>query len=202
MFTIPNLISIVRLLLVPVLFLLAREHQPTAFLSVLTCSLLSDSIDGFIARRLKQVTEFGAQLDSWADLANYTSLPVCAWWLWPQIMTSEAPFITTVIVSYMGPVVAGVIKFGRLTSYHTWGAKITAVCMGVAAILMFGFHLMWPFRVCTALSVVAALEEMAITTVLVEWQVNVHSIVHAVRINRARRAAARADRGAGKMRAT
>ena len=80
--TAPNLISSLRLALVPVLLCLAWNERPLLFLGFFAFSLFSDSVDGFIARKLNHVTEFGASLDSWADLVMYMSLPACAWWLW------------------------------------------------------------------------------------------------------------------------
>lgn len=66
-YTIPNILSISRLALVPVLVALAYFGEAQAFLAVLAVSLLSDAFDGYIARKLNQTTELGARLDSWGD---------------------------------------------------------------------------------------------------------------------------------------
>jgi CDP-diacylglycerol--glycerol-3-phosphate 3-phosphatidyltransferase len=185
MVTVPNIISIGRLLAVPVLVILSHAGHGDAFLALLAVSLLSDSIDGVIARRLHQVTDFGAQLDSWADLANFASLPLCCWWLWPGVVERQAPYITTVIVSYVAPVLFSVIKFGHLPSYHSWGAKLTTVGIGASALLLFGpWRMEGPFRVFAVLAVAVACEELAISVVLRRWQVNVPTVWHAWRIRR------------------
>jgi cardiolipin synthase len=56
-YSIPNLLSLLRLALVPVLIGLAYIGDAKAFLGVLVVSLLSDVLDGYLARKLNQVSE-------------------------------------------------------------------------------------------------------------------------------------------------
>ena len=63
-YSIPNLLSLLRLALVPVLAVAACLNEAKLFLLLLGISLLSDMLDGYFARKLHQVTEFGARLDS------------------------------------------------------------------------------------------------------------------------------------------
>lgn len=180
--TVPNLLSCLRLALAPVLVLLAWEQRPYAFLLCLCTSLASDLVDGFLARRLHQKSELGAKLDSWGDLATYGAFGVGAWWLWPARIRAEGIFAVLVVASYTLPSLVGLLKFGRLTSYHTWGAKLSAVLMGPALLLLFGWDAAWLFRVATIILAVAELEEMAITAVLREWRADVPSLRHALRL--------------------
>ena len=65
--TLPNLLSLLRLALVPVfLYLIISENQITAFL-VLVVASVTDWLDGYLARKLNQVTRIGALLDPAAD---------------------------------------------------------------------------------------------------------------------------------------
>jgi cardiolipin synthase len=65
--TIPNLLSALRLALVPVfLYLILTEHPLLAFL-VLAVASFTDWLDGYLARRLNQITRLGALLDPAAD---------------------------------------------------------------------------------------------------------------------------------------
>lgn len=180
---IPNLLSGLRLAAMPVLMLLAWGGERTAFLVLYLCALLSDMLDGYLARRLGQESDLGARLDSWGDFALYMSTPVCAWLLWPEIIMREAPYVVMVLASFTLPVLAGFVRYRRLTSYHTWGAKLSAVLMGVSTLLLFVGGPAWPFRLSTFILALAQLEEMAITIVLSEWRSNVPSLVHAVRLS-------------------
>lgn len=65
--SVPNLLSISRLLLLPVvLLLLVRDHSAAA-LSVMALCWVTDALDGWIARRTNQVTELGKALDHLVD---------------------------------------------------------------------------------------------------------------------------------------
>lgn len=65
--TIPNLLSFLRLALVPVFLLFLIDGQDIAALIVLAVSGFTDFLDGFIARRFNQVTRLGQLLDPAAD---------------------------------------------------------------------------------------------------------------------------------------
>jgi CDP-diacylglycerol--glycerol-3-phosphate 3-phosphatidyltransferase len=67
---VPNLLSCVRLSLVPVFLWLAWNDLSRAFFVCLIVSVLTDAADGYLARRLNQSTNLGAKLDSWADLST------------------------------------------------------------------------------------------------------------------------------------
>ncbi|MBI3849387.1 MAG: CDP-alcohol phosphatidyltransferase family protein [Verrucomicrobia bacterium] len=184
MLTVPNLLSGVRLLLVPLLVSLAWSGNSQAFLWCLIASLVSDLADGFFARLLKQTSELGAKLDSWGDLATYLTLPVCAWWLQPEALRQEAAWLLAGLTSYVAAILLGFLKFGRLTSYHTWSGKLAAVLMGAVALMLFGAGKGWPLRVVMPIVVLTQLEEMAITASLSEWRAGLPSLWHALQIRR------------------
>lgn len=181
MYTAPNLLSVFRLVLVPVLFYLAWTGKSTLFLVFFTCALFSDCVDGFLARKLNQVSEFGTKLDTWADFAMYMSLPICAWWLWPDVIRREAPFVIAAVTSYIVPIIFAFLKYGRNTSYHTWGAKLSAVLMSGAMLVIFAGGPAWPFRLFTPFFVLVELEEIAMTAILSEWRANVPTFWHAMK---------------------
>jgi cardiolipin synthase (CMP-forming) len=65
--TVPNLISLLRLALVPVFAVLIVRGEDVWALGVLAVSGFSDWLDGFIARRFDQVSGLGKVLDPAAD---------------------------------------------------------------------------------------------------------------------------------------
>lgn len=182
--TIPNALSALRLVLAPVLLWLAWTGQHTAFLVTLSVSLLSDLTDGWFARRFDQATHLGTLLDSYGDFATYMTVPLCAWWLWPDLIRREAWYAAAIVAAYVFPIVLGYLKYGRLTAYHTYGAKLSAVVVGASALALFAGGPPLPFRIATWILVLAELEEIAITTILPDWHANVPSILHARRILR------------------
>ena len=65
--TIPNLISFIRILLIPVFAVLFYQGHTIAAVIILALSGLSDLVDGKIARKLNQVSNLGKMLDPIAD---------------------------------------------------------------------------------------------------------------------------------------
>ena len=66
-FTVPNLLTFVRMGLIPVFATLLVYGKETAALIVFAIAGISDGIDGFIARRMKQQSELGIIIDPIAD---------------------------------------------------------------------------------------------------------------------------------------
>src|SRR5439155_1957073 len=137
MANLPNLLSTLRLALVPVLLVLARAGQAKLFLAGLLASLITDATGGLLARRLNQTSQLGAKLDSWADFVTCLALPWCAWSLRPDVIRQEGLYIGAGILFYLAALAAGFLKFKRLTSYHTWGAKLSALLFGAAVVVLF-----------------------------------------------------------------
>ena len=184
MVNVPNALSLLRLSLVPVLLTLAWNGWGKIFFSLLVFSLLTDALDGWLARKLNQATEFGARLDSWADLLTSLSLPIAGWWLRPEVVREEAGFLLAGITFYLLAPICGWLKFRRLTSYHTWAAKSAAVALAIAVIVIFAGGPGWLLRIAMPLAVVACVEEIIMTTVLKQWQANVPTLWHAMQLQR------------------
>jgi CDP-diacylglycerol--glycerol-3-phosphate 3-phosphatidyltransferase len=182
--TIPNILSGLRLASVPILLVLARQGYSGVYLFLFVFALFTDVVDGYLARKLHQESEFGARLDSWGDFSLYISTPLCAWWLWPEIVHRESSYIIAVLAGFTVPIMIGFAKYRRLTSYHTWGAKLSAVLMGAGTILLFAGGPSWLFRFSTVVLVITQIEEISITLVSPVWRSNVPSLRHALRRNR------------------
>ena len=165
-FTIPNLLSILRLVLSFIMLILAVVGNAGLFVIVLVIAIILDAIDGPIARRIHQVSELGPKLDSWADFSVYIIFLIGAWLLWPEIIKRELVYIILVACSLILPAIAGLAKFHVPTSYHTWLVKIAAVTIVPAALVLFLNGPAWPFHAATIISVLAGTEEILITLVL------------------------------------
>ncbi len=74
--TIPNLLSLIRILLIPVFAYLFYNDQKIAAVAVLAISGLSDTFDGQIARRFNQVSALGKILDPVADKLTQITIAV------------------------------------------------------------------------------------------------------------------------------
>lgn len=176
-YSIPNLLSLLRLALVPVLIIAVCLKETNLFLLLLAISLLSDMLDGYFARKLQQVTEFGARLDSWADMATYAMMIIGIFYIWPVIFVEQLYFLIAATLSYVLPVVIALARFGSFPSYHTWGAKIAAVLIAPAFYLLVLADNQLFFRLVIIFHVIVAIEEIAITFLLKKSKTNVASIL-------------------------
>jgi len=178
--TIPNALSGMRLAIAPVLLVFAWMGESTAVLVLLGVSFLSDFADGYLARKLDQVSEFGGELDSWGDLATYLAVPVCFWWLWPDLLQREVSFVVIVVTSYTLTTTIGLFRYRRLMCFHTWGGKVSGVLLGGGGLLLLVEGSGWLLRLATAVVVIADLEELAMMAVLPRWRPDVPSLWHAL----------------------
>jgi cardiolipin synthase len=103
--TVPNVISLVRLLLVPVFAVFIVSGHDASALLVLAVSGASDWLDGVLARRLGQVSRLGQMLDPAADrlfilvtllgLAWRGSVP---WWVVVVLVLRDALLLALLVV--------------------------------------------------------------------------------------------------------
>jgi CDP-diacylglycerol--glycerol-3-phosphate 3-phosphatidyltransferase len=146
--------------------------------------LATDVLDGALARRLGQVTDFGARLDQWGDFALWLSLPLAAWWLWPEIIVREAPYVALALACMLLPTAIAYAKYRAVPGYHTWSVKLGSVAMAISVPLLLLFDFAWPFRAAALWQVVCAIDELAITGLLARCHNDVPTVFHAIRIRR------------------
>ena len=184
---VPNFVSLLRILMAPVLFYYAFTQQPDWYLGVLLFAVFTDVLDGFLARTLHQITEMGSHLDSWGDFVIYSTMAICAWVLWPDIVRRELPYYIVMALSFTVPVFIGFIKFHSFTSYHTWSVKLAVFLSIVAYFLLFSELIDWPFRVAALLCLYAAIEQTIITVLIQHEHVDIRTIWHALKYRRENR---------------
>ena len=183
----PNLVSFVRILMAPVLLYLAIDQQAMTFIGVLLFTGFTDVLDGYLARRLNLVSQLGAKLDSWGDFFIYSTMAVSAWLLWPDIIVREQIYVIMIVCSFTLPVLIGLIKFRKLTSYHTLSVKFAVGMTIISYILLFTGLLNWPFKVAAICCLYAGIEQILITLLShQEKTVDIKSIWHVLKENSAK----------------
>jgi cardiolipin synthase len=136
-FTIPNVLSFIRLLLVPVFLALIVVGQDGLALLVLVVSSVTDFLDGVLARGLNQVSRLGQLLDPAADrlfifaaLIGLAIRDVIPWWLFVIIVGRD------VMLLVLGVVLAN-HGYGPLPVHHL-GKVATFGLFYALPILMIG----------------------------------------------------------------
>jgi cardiolipin synthase len=163
-------------------------HDRTIVIGALACALLSDLIDGPIARATAQAGEHGARLDSRADCALLCVTPASLYSAFPTGDDRFRTILALVYVSYAVPIVLGAIKFRRLTSYHTWAARAAAVTLALGLGAFLAWRIVWPLEIAVAVLIASAIEEIGITLLIPAWEADVRSLSVAARLLHARRA--------------
>ena len=176
---IPNMLSLFRVAAAPFLLLTGWFGMPDLFFVLFGLMLLSDVLDGFIARVWNQTSQLGARLDSYGDILTYLSTPLAAWWLWPDIIKEELYYIIAVIIIYILPAFFALAKFGKLASYHTWITKLSAVLMSAGVVMLLGFENALLFHIAIYVLVIEMVENITITLMLSKQKSDIHSIWHA-----------------------
>ncbi len=106
--TIPNLITIARLLTVPLIVLLIGQERWGLAFTVVVAAGVSDGVDGFIARRFRMRSELGAYLDALADKALLVSIyvtlsvtGVLPGWLAILVVSRDLMIVAAILVSWL-----------------------------------------------------------------------------------------------------
>jgi len=103
---------------------------------------LGDALDGWLARRMNQVTRLGGALDSGVDGLALLSAFVWLYWLVPEISAPpQVQLVVVGLVSWLGVVALGLIKFRRFLNLHLYTGKASGVfgVLFVVDTLVLGF---------------------------------------------------------------
>jgi cardiolipin synthase len=176
--TIPNIICALRLAGALILFGLALTENAKWFAGLFTVLSLSDWIDGKLARWLNQRSDFGARFDSFADSVLYAALFFGLFVLRWDILKSEATWWIVAFLSYLLTTLYGLWKYGKIPSYHTYGAKTSQWLILAGAIALLLDYSIWPFRIAMIGVTLTNLEATALTWYLKEWRADILTILH------------------------
>jgi len=169
--SIPNLITLGRILLVPVVvWAITAGEMRVAFVLFLAAGI-SDAVDGFLAKRFGMATELGAYLDPLADKVLIVSIYVALGitgalpaWLVILVVSRDIMIVGAVILSWLvdQPVAIRPLAVSKLNT----AAQIVFATMALAAL---AFDYDWePFRTLTMVLVVV-LTLVSIVFYLREW---------------------------------
>lgn len=134
--TVPNVLSMLRLLLVPVFLILVIAGAYVPALIVLVTASLTDLLDGFLARRFNQVTRLGQLLDPAADrlyifaaLIGLAANELVPWWIVIVIVARDA------LIVVLGIVLAN-HGYGPLPVHQLGKAATFALFTGLPVIML------------------------------------------------------------------
>ncbi len=134
--TIPNVLTILRMILIPVFVVLFFKGMKMASLCVFCAASLTDMLDGYLARKLNQITDFGKLFDPLADKLMVITAMVC------QTFWGPLPLIAVIIVAAkeLVMVLGGMLMLNRgVVVYSNYFGK-TAQVGFIASLVLSFFH--------------------------------------------------------------
>lgn len=183
---IPNLISAARLAAAPVLAALAYLAMREAYAWLLAAALVSDIVDGAIARHFGFVSKLGSLLDSTADILTFVVAAYGIWCFHPDMVAQHRVVFWLVVSLWIAGSIAGFLRYGRLASFHTLLARVAAYVIGgfLAVLFLWGFQA-WLFWMAVTLAVVSQIEEFLLMILLPTWTPNVGGLYWVLKRRRA-----------------
>lgn len=174
--TLPNLFTALRIAGAACLLLI--EPLSPAFFMIYTLSGISDVLDGVIARFTHSTTEFGAKLDSAADLLFYFVMMVRIFpTLWERLPRAIWIFVGIVLMLRLASYLTAALKYHRFAALHTYLNKLTGLM-----VFMTPYFICTPvgtfycFAACTV-GCLASAEELTIHIVRNEYRPGVMTII-------------------------
>ena len=136
--TIPNILSIIRILIIPVIvYLYCFKHDSIGALVWVLISTFTDIADGFIARKFNMITDFGKFIDPVADKATQLAVFACLVTKFPLMLL---PFLV-LLVKEVGSLWLRVYLYKKteIVEGAKWHGKAsTGIVIGIVLL-----HLAW-----------------------------------------------------------
>jgi cardiolipin synthase len=169
--SIPNIITLGRILLVPIIVWAIGSHQQMIAFVLFLAAGISDAVDGFLAKRFNMTSEIGALLDPLADKALLVSIYVALGiagaipvWIVILVVSRDIMIVGAVIVSWLlgKPVPLRPLMVSKLNTV----AQVAFAALILAA-LGFDFAIA-PFDI-LLMACVTVLTLLSVGFYLVEW---------------------------------
>ena len=169
--SIPNIITLGRILLVPIIVSAIVSSQMEIAFAVFLVAGISDAVDGFLAKRFNMASELGALLDPLADKALLVSIYIAlgVWgeiprWIVILVVSRDIMIVAAVIVSWLfdKPVAMKPLMVSKLNTV----AQVAFAALVLAA-LAFGFEPA-PYDI-ILMALVTVFTLSSVSLYLVEW---------------------------------
>jgi phosphatidylglycerophosphate synthase len=121
--TLPDFITLSRLVLTPVLWVLALLGERPLLGVLVAVAGFTDILDGFLARRLGRTSRWGSQFDSIADIVLIASITIWLVMLRPDFYREYGTVLLAWAALALVTLVVGWVRFRRFADMHLYSAK-------------------------------------------------------------------------------
>jgi cardiolipin synthase len=134
-FTIPNILSFFRILLIPIIVILYVREYRYAAVGLIVLSAVTDIVDGWIARSFGMISDFGKLLDPVADKLTQVFMFSCLVIRYPWAVY----LVALLIIKELFQLVFSIIVFKRTDVMNSakWFGKVNTAVIYASMILLF-----------------------------------------------------------------
>jgi cardiolipin synthase len=174
---VPNLISLYRLLVFPIILFMALTNRESWYAILLCISLVSDVLDGNIARYYKLQTNFGAALDNLADICTYVMALLGLFiFKWTEI-EPHAFILYLFFFFFVLSYIIALYRFGKIPGLHLYSAVSAGYVQGIFFFILFVFGFYpWMYYLAIGWGVVAYIEKILVLLKLNDIKIGVKGI--------------------------
>ncbi|TPN86912.1 CDP-alcohol phosphatidyltransferase family protein [Aquimarina algicola] len=184
----PLLLILFRLLLSPIIIALAYfigENAKITIVVLMYLGLISDILDGIIARKQNISSAKLRRMDSQTDMVFWVSIGLATWILYPKLISENSTAIWTILIMELACYVVSLIKFKKETCTHAFLSKIWGVTLLIAFTSLIGFsHAGIPFYSAIVMGLISHIDVILIVLILPKWTHDVPSAYHAYLIRK------------------
>lgn len=175
--TIPNIITSYRLLVDPLILYFIIADKENLFAIFLIINLLSDALDGFLARKLKQETEIGAKLDAFADNFTYVLAFIGIFVFRMEDIRPHMISFIVMIIMLVSTVIVSLIKFRKFPTYHLYTTKAGGYIEGGFFICLFTIGFITPYYyLVVAWAIMGSIECIIINLLIPEMRSDIRGL--------------------------
>jgi cardiolipin synthase (CMP-forming) len=157
---IPNLLSASRIIFLPILYMFVFSDMPFAFLITFIVLGSTDFFDGYLARKLNQVTPLGKALDTIADMLFYFSTAYFLYILYPEYISPNTVLLLVFLGFYVFAYVLSIFYYKRPVQVHTTLLRFGATLVYALVILSYMFDTAHVITIILITFILGCLEEM------------------------------------------
>ncbi len=185
---IPIALITFRLVIVPVILGLTyylRDEARSIVLVLMYLGLISDILDGIVARHLNVSSPALRRFDSQTDMLFWLSIGVSTWLLHPDLIANNNIAVITILAMEVICYMVSLLKFKRETCTHAFLSKLWGITLLIAFTSLIGFdYAGLPFAIAITVGLVAHIDRILITLVLPAWTHDIPSAYHAYLIRK------------------
>jgi CDP-diacylglycerol--glycerol-3-phosphate 3-phosphatidyltransferase len=184
----PISLILFRLLLAPIILALAYfigENAKITIVILMYMGLLSDILDGIIARKQNISSEKLRRMDSQTDMVFWLSIGFATWILYPKLISDNSIFIWSILGMEVACYVISILKFKKETCTHAFLSKLWGITLLIAFTSLIGFnHAGIPFALAILMGLISHIDRILITLILPKWTHDIPSAYHAYLIRK------------------